>query len=640
MRTTGSVSFAIVALIALVLGGGPSTHAAGTAADTSQTETRIRVVFFPITGAPNDAVRHEGQDELGKLVARLNATNPLYFACLQTPNNAAAAAAGPGACDASRANIIVSTTLTSAKDYNLALAINSIDVTGSRFLGSIQKNVGTKNTSGTVDDKTTGTALRKALELSDDAVHSLLGVPVAANKPPDDTSRNDTRIRVVFFPIAGAPDDSVRHAGQAELINLVSAVNAANALYFACLQTANAAASAAAGSGTCDASRAGIIVSTTLRKAKDDNLALVLGATDLAGHRTLGTVQKDIATKNAANQVDDKTTGDAVTKALRLSDDEIRSLIGTPVVRDGQLSTQGGSQPFVQLIPDISSSDPTYVALLQNLLAKRGIASVPSQFNAGTVTSGNVGEDALCGLGQRYLVYSVAKRTEDRPLSFNTRIETRAFGHLYDCPTRTDLAFGDTARTFATNTKQSLGGFLALLGSLFVSKNNSWQNAATTGALVTTAFDVAPEKIQDHTAEITLQKLVDSFCDRIKTLPTPQPVAAVVQETLPTPTPKPTAKPTTKPTAKATKKPQAAQNFDFLPPPASSGTSAKANASQPASTSQTTNVASTGGASDASVPLDIGNFLANAPPKLGCGPPAFHDRPTPPPYRSIFHRNS
>ncbi|HEX3465963.1 MAG TPA: hypothetical protein VHS78_18085 [Candidatus Elarobacter sp.] len=388
------------------------------------------------------------------------------------------------------------------------------------------------------------------------------------------------QIRVVFLPLSGAPNDAVANAAQQGLSGLATTIDGANPLYLACAQTAGDANTA------CDAAQAGVLVSTVLRAGKDGAFTLVLNSFDVIGHRALGSVQKAIAAKS------DGTPDDTViATALKLSGTEIRTLIGTPVVRDGTLTLQAGSQPFIQLIPDVASNDPSYVALLQNLLAKRGIASVPSQFNAGTVTSGNVGADALCGLGQRYLVYSIAKRTEDRPLSFNTRVETRASGHLYDCPTRSDLAFGDTARTFATNTKQSLSTYLTLLGSLFVSKNKSWENAITTGGLVSTAFDVAPEKIQDHTAEITLQKFVDRFCERIKALPTPPPQA--------TP-PAPTATPSPSPTPRSS---EALQLLLPPPPPPPPPANTPANASS---------------GSNAAVPLDIGNFLSDAPPALAC----------------------
>ncbi len=423
------------------------------------------------------------------------------------------------------------------------------------------------------------------------------------------TAQADPRIRVVFFPITGAPDPAIRDGGQAALKKLIDQqLNANNPLYFACLQ------STSPGDASCDPSRASIIVSTTIRTGDNGNLKLVVSSVDFAGHRTLGSIQKDIATKNG----DDTATIASLAAALTLGDADVKLLIGTPVVRNGVLSTLAGYQPFIQLIPDVSTNEPTYLGVLQNLLAKRGIASVPSSVNAGTVTSGSVGADTLCGLGQRYFVYSIAKRTEDRILSLNTRIETRATGHLYDCPSRSDLAFGDTARTFATNTKQSLGPFLALLGSLFISKTTSWQNATATGVLVTNVVDVPAANIQEHTAEITLQKLVDNFCDRLPALLATPPPPAVIQQTIPSAAP--TAAPSNKPL-----RPQTPGS----PAPAATKTT------DAASKGSTTPTGTTG---DTTVPLDIGNFLADASPALTCGPARYRDLPDVPAYRPIFDR--
>ena len=444
----------------------------------------------------------------------------------------------------------------------------------------------------------------------------------AAGPAPTDPAQTDARIRVVLFPFAGTASDAVRKAGQMALPRVAKQINDGNPLYWACLQDAASAGTTTA--TACDASQANVIVSTTLRAASGGDATLVVQSVDLSGHRTLGSIQKTIASRTSLTSASsDATTAANLTGALDgLSDADIRVLIGTPAVRDGRLSIQPGFQPFVQLVPDVSSSDPTYVAVLQNLLAKRGIASVPSQFNAGTVTSGNAGADALCGLGQRYLVYSVANRTEDRLLSFNTRIETRATGHLYDCPTHSDLAFGDTAHAFAPNTKLSLAPVLALLGSLFVSKSNSWQNAATTGTLVGAVVDVAPEKLQERTAEITLQKLVDSLCDRLEDLPSPQPAVAVVQNAIPTPSPSPSPVPS-----------------DFSGRHGILGTPSGAKlGAPPVSASRTTGTSATAGTAETALPLDIGNFLSDTPPPLRCGRARYRDPSPGPASAPLFER--
>jgi hypothetical protein len=420
----------------------------------------------------------------------------------------------------------------------------------------------------------------------------------------------DAGLRVVFFPVTGPDSDTNVDTVQTQLKTAFASKDFRNAnpLFTVCVQDPSAAVKP---TDDCSAARADVLVSTTIRKADDGSETVTLSSLDVAQRRALGTIgPRTIATKDQ----EPTTIPDSVKKALTLSDAEVRTLIGTPAVANGRLVLQSaGFQPFIQLIPDVASNQPNYIGVMQNLLAKRGIASVPSQFNAGTVTSGNVSADTLCGLGQRYLVYSYATRPEDRILSLNTRVETRATGHLYDCPTRSDLAFGDTARTFATNTKASLGPILSLLGSLFVSKTQSWQNATATGGLITAVVDRTPADIQDHTAEITLQKLVDNLCDRLSALPPPSG---------PSPTPSPSPSPT--PGRAAT------------PTPAPTETPITVQVASPAPAASASSGSS---GTESSVPLDIGNFLAGSPPMLTCGPARYRIYSTPAPSSPLFHRH-
>lgn len=431
----------------------------------------------------------------------------------------------------------------------------------------------------------------------------------------------DGSLRVVFFPVTGPAQDANVTTLQTQLKATFESkdFHDANPLYTVCVQDPSAAVKP---TEDCSASRADVLVLSTIRKADDGSETLTMTSLDVAQRRALGTIgPRTIATKDQ----DTTTIPESVKKALTLSDAEVRTLIGTPAVLNGHLVLSSAAfQPFIQLIPDVGSNQPTYIGVMQNLLAKRGIASVPSQFNAGTVTSGNVSADTLCGLGQRYLVYNYATRTEDRILSLNTRVETRATGHLYDCPTRSDLAFGDTARTFATNTKSSLGPILSLLGSLFVSKNQSWQNAATTGGLVTAVVDRTPADIQDHTAEITLQKLVDNFCDRLSALPPPS-----------GPSPSPSPSPSPPPSQSGF---HTARRGDATPAPTTTPAQQPENrtATSPASAAP---AGSGSPGTESSVPLDVGNFLAGAPPMLTCGEARYRSYSTPAPSSPLFDRH-
>ena len=413
----------------------------------------------------------------------------------------------------------------------------------------------------------------------------------------------DVRLHVVLLPFIGGPDIASQKQGQDALSPLADQINKDNPLYIACVK----AAKSAIDDSSCDATRASILINTSYQ-TDPKTPKVVLSAVDPLGHRALGVVTKPFTLtfdKNGTQKF-----------VLTLTAAEEQSLLGTVQVGNGTLTTTA-AQPFVQLIPDVASSQPTYADLLQSLLARRGIASLPSTVNAGTVTSGNVGADVLCGLNQRYVVYSIAQRNEDRLLSLNTRVETRMTGHLYDCVTRSDLSFGTSNRTFATQTAGPIPKFIALLKLLFISKNDSWGNALTAGTAVSAIVDQTPADIQGHTAEITMQAFVDNFCTRLKALPTPPPPPPVVLQVLPTPSPTPSPTPT--PTPKPTPTPGTSvwRNLDFNIAPPGSGSApnpptkgATGAGNQPGSSSAS--------GAPSTTPLDVGQFVALTPPKLTC----------------------
>jgi hypothetical protein len=424
----------------------------------------------------------------------------------------------------------------------------------------------------------------------------------------------DVRLHVVFLPFTNDVASVDTKTGTAALGVIASQITAQYPLYLACVQTTNAGV----GQTGCDATRANVLVTTTFTvpsPATPDAGKVTFGAIDLVDHQQLGVVQVPVALRGTGDDA-------ALTKAMMLTKAQVLALIGTPSIAGGTLTT-AAYQQYVQLVPDVGSGQPTYVDLLQNLLARRGIASVASQFNAGTVTSGSVSAQTLCGLGQRYLVYSYAERTEDRILSLNTRVETRMTGHLYDCPTRGDLAFGNDTHTFATNTALSIGPFVNLLAVLFLSKTPSWTYTASAGGLASKILDQTPSQIEPHTVELTMQQFVDSFCDRLPALPTLAAAVPPAPQPFPTPTPSPTPTPTPQPSGHGA--------------PFSLKTLGLPNESTASGASSTTQAATT--TSSAAQALDIGQFTAPAPPVLQCGPPIYESPAPIPSNAPLFNRH-
>ncbi|HTW84927.1 MAG TPA: hypothetical protein VMD91_12710 [Candidatus Sulfotelmatobacter sp.] len=445
------------------------------------------------------------------------------------------------------------------------------------------------------------------------AALGLFATSAAADTPA--VNPVDVRLRVVFLPYGTASDTSATtQAIRTGITKLVDSINQQNPLYNACNQAPGAAVDGAA----CDATQANLIV-TTAWQSGAAGASITLSPVDLPDHQSFAPVVLTVTPGT-----DDPGDANAIAAALQLNATQIQALLGTPTIANGLLST-AAYQPYVQLVPDVGSSQATHVDLLQNLLARRGIASVASQFNAGTVTSGKVSAQTICGLGQRYLVYSYAERTEDRILSLNTRVETRMTGHLYDCPTRTDLPFGNDTHTFATNTALSFGPFINLLAVLFLSKTGSWTYTAAAGGLASKIVDQTPAQIEDHTVEITMQQFVDHFCDKLHDLPTLAPA------TIATPVPMVTATPTPSPTP--------------TPPPPGSAKSYRVLTSNVQPQNQTTGAGATTAGSGASTAtasaaqsLDIGQFTATTPPPLKCGKPIYEDPPPIPADAPLFTR--
>ena len=163
MRPLRLTVSAIMISLLVVTGGMPSRAADSAASGTAQSDTRIRVVFFPFTGGATDTVRATGQTGLEAFIGRVNAANPLYLACALGPS-AAVGATAPN-CDAAQANVIVTTALRAADSGDATRVIGSVDLSGHRTLGSIQKSISSRaDPQSASDEKTTAANLKTVLE--------------------------------------------------------------------------------------------------------------------------------------------------------------------------------------------------------------------------------------------------------------------------------------------------------------------------------------------------------------------------------------------------------------------------------------------------------------------------------------------
>jgi len=217
-------------------------------------------------------------------------------------------------------------------------------------------------------------------------------------------------------------------------------------------------------------------------------------------------------------------------KAIVPAADQVSVLLGTPSIIGGRLSLFQGYEPYIQLVPTlVRSDDPSYLPLISNLLDRRGLPAVPSQFNAGAIASGTTPLDAICGRGQRYLVYSVSSENFSHPVSFSTRIQTHASGQLYDCTNMTVIPIGLDQHLSVLTTKSPLASLITILSAAFVSKTNSWAGTLQVGGLVSGFIDADPGSIavRNSASDRALQGLVDNLCTSLANQPSPAPTPPV-----------------------------------------------------------------------------------------------------------------
>ena len=363
--------------------------------------------------------------------------------------------------------------------------------------------------------------------------------PVPTPTPtPTPTPRPDVRIRVVFFPATVIPPQpdasgvvaSLPYTGQdvsaAIMPSLVQAVQQRQ-LYDACLFD---------GSAACNPGSANIIITTTFKTdsvgstTASPTFDVTLNAIDMVNRRALNSLSQ---ARVALSKDDVLGSNGGVRKTalqlLNITPDRLTPLLGAPTILDGKLALVPGYQPYIQLVPTLANAnDPTYFGVFQNLLARRGLPAEPSQFNAGAVTSASTPLDAICGLGQRYLVYSLNIDQIPMTQNFSTRLEAHANGRLYDCNDFTVTPVGIDKNTHVITSKGSLASIVAILTAVFT-KSPGFAKSITVATLTSDFIDTKPDSqtVRDQLSESALRMLADRLCftlDQRAAEATPEPI--------------------------------------------------------------------------------------------------------------------
>lgn len=360
---------------------------------------------------------------------------------------------------------------------------------------------------------------------------ALLALPLATfAKTTELSATPDVRLRVVLngalpYPTSRTPIFTSEQVKADIIDGVLSTIKNSYPLYSACQYDTSVAPV------TCDPLSAAIIITTQLVEdpqpadPKHPDLIVTMRSFDVLHRQAIATISLkpiDLTTLTPKGTV----APDAALKTIAPTTDQISLLLGTPSITNGNLTVFQGYEPYLQLVPSlVNSNDPTYLTLMSNLLDRRGLPSVPSQYNAGTVSSGTTPLDTICSRGQRYFVYSVTSENFVHPVSFSTRIQTRASGQLFDCTTMTVTPIGLDQHENVLTSTSPLAALIAILSKAFVSKSNSWTGVLQVSALVGAFVDGKPDSTttRDHVTDRALQGLVDNLCTTIANTPTPPP---------------------------------------------------------------------------------------------------------------------
>lgn len=474
-------------------------------------------------------------------------------------------------------------------------------------------------------------------------------LPTAAHA---DTGNTDVRLRVVLYQASGVGSTATetvpfttKDVSADVYTPLLAQIKNSHPLYAACSYDLSKT------TAECDPSIANVLVTLQFtadpKSPKPDKprLLATMRSFDMINGRTLATLSLGTVDPSTITAGDPASVKDALSPLVP-SATQISTLLGTATIANNGLSLLHGFEPYVQLVPTLTNADdPTYLPLLANLLDRRGIPSVPSQFNAGVVASGSTPLDVICGRGQRYLVYQLSTENYPHPVNFSTRIETHASAQLFDCTNMTVVPVGLDEHMSVLTTQTPLTSLLAIIETVFFPNAKALSPVPLKAiGLVSPFVDADPEKdpVKHSVADRALQGLVDRLCSRLDHMPSPPaaPAPPMIVMRVPTSTTQPLTRQQRIGRAEQTlsldlnkakndqaKRKKAFARFnatmsliDIEPPPPEQGKNpTPAAAPQPATQSTATLVS-----------LDVSGFLAPSPPPLKCRGRRLDRMPDPP----------
>jgi hypothetical protein len=296
-----------------------------------------------------------------------------------------------------------------------------------------------------------------------------------------------------------------------------------------------------------------------------------------------------------------------------LSSAQIHALLGSVSIINGTVVIGQQYQQFVQIVqaPN-SSTDVDYAPVLTELLARRGITAVRSNFTVAQL--GASPNSAICSRGERYVIYSVSMTNDSKFLTGFTRVGSKAAAFIADCPTLTSIPFAGEQHFEVPTTSASLLTYATFLA--FLVPKFSWISIGKADLAFSKIVDVDPDStiVRDDVATIALQRAVDRMCSELNIISEYRVNRQTPMPGFPTPEPStlinlPGFTPFALPTPLAGQPGQ--------PPGGKIGIQALEQTGSPPAGA----TAASGGASAPTVvPLDLSSFVGPAPPPLLCDP--------------------
>jgi len=200
------------------------------------------------------------------------------------------------------------------------------------------------------------------------------------------------------------------------------------------------------------------------------------------------------------------------------TDQQLQQLLGNPVPSNGSLTLET-YDPVLQIVPD-TAEDRQYFHVINDALNHQLIRNQLSEYTGitdpGAVPqAGAVTESTACLNSPRYLHYWVTAAKSPRILLGTTRIDVKSTAEIIDCGNPLSKLTASFNWAFAIpTTGLTLPKVLTLLSVAFISKTNSWTNAANFGTSASSLVDISTsdDTLTDHIYDVALINLTTKLC--------------------------------------------------------------------------------------------------------------------------------